>query len=92
MLKRIVIQPFFEDNQVAMMGRIQISYYRHFITLFVGANGAVQRDIFACFALCSQLHQDFVLNATCGIGCEFCPFSGLIGVDRLNKSDCANGD
>ena len=85
---------FFQDHFVVdiVVGRFQDIIQADFISFLVGADALVERNIFGCFLLCTQHHQDFVVDTLAGVSSQTIVAGGIKGCDGFDQTDGSDRD
>ena len=62
------------------------------IPLFVRSNRFIQRDLSGRLPFGTEMHQQFIVNASRRVSCQAAPVVFFISRDRLDQTDGSDGD
>ena len=62
------------------------------VALFICSDGFIEGDFPSLFLFGTQQHQQFIIDASCGIGGQPCGFCQIIGGNGFDQTDRTNGD
>ena len=65
---------------------------QEFIAVPVHVEGLIDGKLVSQLGILAQIHQNFVFDTAGGIGGELDIAAGTEGVDRLDQTDCPDGD